>query len=209
MGMKLIRTLFVLLLLISTLLLSSCTTVLSEFVDLFYSIFVDYNTADINVAEISAEKTMSCSYFGYYLSTDNILYSTGANSDGGFYVYYANQRKGIVAVDVRDFDLLTGGGYYITCQNDLYIWNRDKKPELGYSKNRSSQKILEGVIQADLGFNSVLYIDECGKLCIMGTFNEIVYSPDDPYVMAEDAVRFDVPGDLLQLKVLTLIWTEK
>lgn len=188
MGMK--RTLFVLLLLIPALLLSSCTTGLIALGELYYSILVDYNIANIDVGEIQVEKAKACSFLGFYLSSNNILYSTGANSDAGCYVYYANQRKGIVAENVKDFGIYSGGGYYITCQNDLYVWNREKILEIGYNKNRTSQKIQEGVIKATAGRDSVTYIDENSRLCVIGALDETIYSKDNPYIIDEDVVHF-------------------
>ncbi len=151
---------------------------------------LDYNTADINMAGIPLEDIYVGGSSEYYLSEDGILYSPGANVDAGRYVVYQDSKKGIVAENVRTFGLMSYGGYYITNDDELYIWNLHKLPLYNYNHRRHHKMILKDVKYVSLETDCMVYIDINNNLYLVGEFNDESYSIEQPKLLDNNVVDF-------------------
>ncbi len=151
---------------------------------------LDYNTADINMAGIPLEDIYVGGSSAYYLSEDGILYSPGANVDAGRYVVYQDSKKGIVAENVRTFGLMSYGGYYITNDDELYIWNLHKLPLYNYNHRRHHKMILKDVKGVSLETDCMVYIDINNNLYLVGEFSDESYSIEQPKLLDNNVVDF-------------------
>lgn len=156
----------------------------------------DFNTADINMADKSVIKVYADGSDAYYLTSDGTLYSPGADIDAGRYVSYKNQKAGIVGENVVDFGRMIRGGYYITSNNELWLWNTDDIPALNYKANKQA-KISDDVIfvKSD-GAYALIYIDKLGNLYLRGEFNQAVYTAENPKLLASNVRAADITENL-------------
>lgn len=157
----------------------------------------DFNTADINMADKSVIKVYADGSDAYYLTSDGTLYSPGADIDAGRYVSYKNQKAGIVGENVVDFGRMIRGGYYITSNNELWLWNTDDIPALNYKANKQA-KISDDVIfvKSD-GAYALIYIDKLGNLYLRGEFNQAVYTAENPKLLASNVRAADITENLI------------
>lgn len=161
----------------------------------------NFNTADINLYGIKLSKAEANGSSAYYLSEDGTLYSSGADSDAGCYVLYQDEAKGIVAENVKQFDKMSGGGYYIDNNNDLYIWNKNVLPSCNYNKAKQHTKILENIKSAIVDTDTILYVDITDNLYLIGKFGSELYSIDQPKLLGSNVTAFDYASNLV-------LWTQ-
>ncbi len=131
----------------------------------------DFNTAKVSLADIKIKQALVSSSGGYYLADDGTLYSPGADSDAGEYVCYTDKKQGIVAKNVTHFGTMSGGGWCITNNNELYVWNRDKIPFLRYTNNKHLQKVADNIKNVILTKGSAVYTDTAENLYISGSID--------------------------------------
>lgn len=183
--MRILRKLFVGILICATLLLNSC----------------DFNTADINLYGVELAKAEANGSCAYYLSESGTLYSPGADSDAGCYVLYQDKAKGIVAENVKEFGEMSGGGYYIDYNDDLYIWNRDILSLYNYNKAKRHTKILENIKSAIVDTDTILYVDINNNLYLAGKFGSEFYSLYQSKLLGSNVTAFDYGDNIV-------LWTQ-
>lgn len=144
-----------------------------------------YNTSQVNIKDIFVVKAQADYTEAYYLADNGNLYSPGADGDAGRYVCYINERKGLVAENVRSFSSIRDGGYYITRDNNLYVWNWESLRYIGYRKNKP-QLVIKGVSQAIVRLEFTVYTDLENRLWLIGKFNNNSYSFKNPKLISEN-----------------------
>ena len=150
----------------------------------------DFNTADISLGNIKI-KCAKVSYTeGYYLSDDGVLYSPGADSDASAYVCYEDKKRGIVAENVAKFGTMISGGYCITNDNELYVWNRNKLQIFGYLKNKHLQKVSGNVVDAIVTPDRILYTDVFGDFYVAGIFGDVCIQFNNPMLLDSNVKCF-------------------
>lgn len=162
----------------------------------------NFNTAKINLSNIKLEKVIATSSSAYYLSEDGTLYCPGADSDAGSFVLYSDKKSGVVAKNVTDFGEMSGGGYYINKDNELYVWNSSVKPLYGYNEIKTHTKILSGVRKIVFDLYYAVYIDVEDNLFLIGEFNAQEHSVESPKLLATGVSVFDTYEG-------TILWTNK
>ena len=160
-----------------------------------------FNSSDINMAGISLADIRVHSSAAYYLSEEGILYSLGADGDSSSYVLYKNSKKGIVAENVKTFGEMTGGGYYISNSDELYIWNRNVLPLYNYNYKDSHKMILQDVKYVAFESYFMVYIDKTNNLYLAGEFGEKSYSIEQSQLLGNDVTAVDVEDS-------TVIWAQ-
>lgn len=155
-----------------------------------------YNTAKITMTDKAITCAKSSGSDAYYLDKNGTLYSPGANSDASCYVCYRNERKGIVAENVVEFDSLSWGGYYIDKNHDLWMWHWEKLPAFDYTKNKNHQKLLSNIKHAYIEVTSdakqyLLYEDMQGNLYFVGTYNDQTATLEAPKLLAKNIKLFE------------------
>lgn len=128
----------------------------------------EFNTAKVSFADIKIKQALVSSTGGYYLADDGTLYSPGADTDAGGYVCYTDKKQGVVAKNIACFGTMSGGGWCITNDNELYVWNRDKIPFLRYTNNKHLQKVADNIKNVILTKGSAVYTDTAENLYILG-----------------------------------------
>lgn len=144
--------------------------------------------ADVSLFEITMSEVQAHSGVAYYLSDQGQLYCPGVDRDSASFTVYIDQPKGLVAENVKSFGECTGGGYYIDFNNNLYMWNENAIPLLGYYKSAEHIKILENVKFATASNNCIIYIDMNSSLYLIGTFEKEKYSIENPKFLGKDVV---------------------
>ena len=124
----------------------------------------------------------------YYLSENGTLYCAGADPDGGSYVFYQDESKGIVAENVVSFSPMSAGGYYIDRDQNLYIWNKEDLPIYGY-KRKNHTLILKNVLSASFDAQSMMYIDVNRDLYYVGDWNGEPYTLEQPMKIGANAEK--------------------
>lgn len=152
----------------------------------------DFKMVDIpmNDKDLAALEVRPIS--GYYLASDGTLYSRGADSDASAFVCYQDAKKGIVAENVRSFGTMLCGGYLVTNNNSLYIWNRDKIPLYNYEKNKTLCKIADNVKTASVSKDMLFYTDLQDNLYFAGTYEEtdLTVNISNAKLLAENGVYY-------------------
>ena len=167
-------------------LISLCVIICLLFSGCDFKMFdIPMNDKDLVALEV---RTIS----GYYLASDGTLYSRGADSDASAFVCYQDAKKGIVAENVRSFGTMLCGGYLVTNDNSLYIWNRDKIPLYNYEKNKILCKIADNVKTASVSTDMLFYTDLQDNLYFAGTYEQtyLTVNISNAKLLAEDGIYY-------------------
>ena len=140
----------------------------------------DFNTADPKLYDKKIVDAYLESSEALYLAADGTLYSPGADIDASRYVTYTDKSKGIVANNVISFGTIFPGGYYITANHDLFIYNRNSIELYNYVKKKHHSKIKENVKAVAFGDDCAAYIDMDGRLFYIGEFEGQIYTFEKP-----------------------------
>lgn len=144
------------------------------------SVLGDFNTADPKLYDKKiVDAYVECNE-ALYLDNDGTLYSPGADIDAGRYVTYMDKSKGIVAKNVISFGTIFPGGYYITENHELFMYNRDVIELYNYEKKKSHCKIKENVRSVAFGYNCAAFIDMDERLFFIGESEGKVYTFNNP-----------------------------
>lgn len=177
---------------------------MKRYIVLFLSLTVfllsgcDFNTAgNLNLYDKKIVSAIFHPTDAYYLDDQGTLYSPGADSDASCYVIYQNQKEGVVAEHVVDFETFCFGGYYVTEKNELYIWSRDKIDWCNYSKPRTFYKIADSVSWAKVTDDYMIYIDQTGELYLAGEFEGESRTITNPKLLAENVLLADLNQDFI------------
>ncbi len=150
----------------------------------------EWQSTSLDLAEKNLAEAKVSTNYAYYLSEDGALYSAGADPDASAYVSYQEKKDGIVAYNVYSFGTMLNGGYYITKDHSLYIYNSRKIESYGYTQKYSQTKILNGVLDASFEKDYFIWRDTEQNLYLAGNFGEKSYPITAPLLLAESAVAF-------------------
>ncbi|MBP3493374.1 MAG: hypothetical protein J6J83_02045 [Oscillospiraceae bacterium] len=159
-----------------------------------------FHTAKPDLHNVELAQVWTTMSSAYYLGCDGTLYSPGADSDATSYVLYQNQKKGIVANDVRFFGEMAGGGFYINTQNELLLWNKSDIPLYGYEKKDGHAVVCTDVIFAECSGRCMLFLKENGELYLAGEFGDEEYTIKEPKLLGNGVTAADTDGTFV-------IWT--
>ncbi len=150
----------------------------------------EWQSADLDLAEETLSQANVSATYAYYLSKDGTLYCAGADYDASAYVLYQEKKDGIVAYDVSSFGTMLNGGYYITGDHSLYIYNSREIASYGYTKKYTHTKILSEVLDASFEKDYFLWMDTEQNLYLAGFFGDKHYPITSPLLLAESTVAF-------------------
>lgn len=151
-----------------------------------------FNSASLQIGDIDLKKAYADSSQAYYLSEQGVLYSPGADLDASCYVSYLDQQAGIVAENVRSFGVMAGGGYYITGNNELFLYNQNTLSHYNYTTKKTHQRILTDVMDATATPTELVWIDQDRNLYFAGTIDGESYFVDKPCFLGGEAVVFSI-----------------
>lgn len=156
-----------------------------------------FYTSNISLNNVKFSEIRAHSSAAYFLSEDGTLYCTGADSDTSSYAVYQDVKRGIVAENVCSFGELSGGGFYIDNDQNLYIWNKQSLPLYGYNDVTKHMRVLENIVFAVANSNCLIYVDNSSTLYLVGTFNQESHSIEMPKRLAEDVVCADLNNEMI------------
>lgn len=149
-----------------------------------------FESVTLQIADVNLKKAEISSSYAYFLSEDGVLYCSGADTDASAFVVYQNKRDGVVARDVVSFGTMVNGGYYITENSDLYIYNKDKLEMFGYTKSKTHSKVLTGALDACFGKRFLVWLDRNSSLRLVGKFQGEQYSLESPLLIGKEVAFF-------------------
>ena len=173
------------LILICVMVLAFCLCSCSEW--FAFNTAKNFDIADQEIVDAVVDDTCA-----YYLTSNGALYSPGADIDANCYVIYQDVKSGLVAENVRDFDIISYGGYYINTDDELYVWDFYQIESIGYTKNRGFQKVLDGVKTAKVWNKFIVYTDQEDNLYLTGLFCDKQYDLNEPLLLDNDVSCYQV-----------------
>ena len=151
-----------------------------------------FRTATADISNVKLSQVWATVSSAYYLSNDGILYCPGVDSDGSSFVVYKERTKGVVAKEVKAFNEIIGGGYYIDFEGRLFLWNEKKLPLLGYHNAGKQIMIAENVVMARWSQYGLVYIDTDSNLYLVGNLGAEEFPIDKPKILGRNASAVDI-----------------